>query len=571
MIKKLSKFLNIIVVCLVLVAIHVISVAHAESGTVRTLPTSGGGSGSGSWSTTTSQVLGRLVNYPNNNTDIVNIGSNSTTTGKFWFDPNVSLASFLGNLNFQFASGTALTLSGSAYLPKLGNLTTNGFVKTSGGDGTLGVDTNTYLTGSGAGVTAVSVASSNGFAGSSSGGATPALTLTTTINSAVLKGNGTAISGAVNGTDYSLITALDCTGTGHLLKVTAAGVFTCSADSGGTGTSAFEIATTSDIAQSQIAYISKTSGRTTLASTATTTLTASAPFSLSQPISVIGSSASVLTAVSASAGVTGFLTGTDWSTFNNKQATISVTTPITLTGASVGIVNQGTTAQVLHGNASGNASFGAIVNADITNSTIDLTTKVTGVLPIANGGTATSTQVANGVNYFDGTRITSGTSLTYDGTKMGVGSSTPIAQVSVNSTAGVDPLVVGSSTKSLFGVTQGGVITLSETLPATTTTITYDWANTPPLVTYQMGTSAFTITMINATTSRYTGSRKMIEVCNPGAVAGAITWKGVEWYGGTQPSQTTTANACDTWSFFVGSATSTTAFKVHGAVSSNFQ
>jgi len=50
-------------------------------------------------------------------------------------------------------------------------------------------------------VTAVSVASSNGFAGTSSGGATPALTLTTSITG-VLKGNGTAISAATSGTDY---------------------------------------------------------------------------------------------------------------------------------------------------------------------------------------------------------------------------------------------------------------------------------------------------------------------------------------------------------------------------------
>jgi len=50
-------------------------------------------------------------------------------------------------------------------------------------------------------VTAVSVASTNGFAGTSSGGATPALTLSTSITG-VLKGNGTAISAAVAGTDY---------------------------------------------------------------------------------------------------------------------------------------------------------------------------------------------------------------------------------------------------------------------------------------------------------------------------------------------------------------------------------
>ena len=50
-------------------------------------------------------------------------------------------------------------------------------------------------------VTAVSVVSANGFAGTSSGGATPALTLTTTITG-LLKGNGTAISAATAGTDY---------------------------------------------------------------------------------------------------------------------------------------------------------------------------------------------------------------------------------------------------------------------------------------------------------------------------------------------------------------------------------
>jgi hypothetical protein len=58
-------------------------------------------------------------------------------------------------------------------------------------------------------VTAVSVASANGFAGSSSGGATPALTISTSITG-VLKGNGTAISAAVGGTDFQ--TAQSVTG-----------------------------------------------------------------------------------------------------------------------------------------------------------------------------------------------------------------------------------------------------------------------------------------------------------------------------------------------------------------------
>jgi hypothetical protein len=72
-------------------------------------------------------------------------------------------------------------------------------------------------------VTAVSVASANGFAGTSSGGATPALTISTSITG-VLKGNGTAISAATSGTDYSLGTS--ALTTGILKSTTATGALT---------------------------------------------------------------------------------------------------------------------------------------------------------------------------------------------------------------------------------------------------------------------------------------------------------------------------------------------------------
>jgi hypothetical protein len=57
-----------------------------------------------------------------------------------------------------------------------------------------------YTTNTGT-VTAVSVVPANGLAGTSSGGATPALTLSTSITG-VLKGDGTALSAASAGTDY---------------------------------------------------------------------------------------------------------------------------------------------------------------------------------------------------------------------------------------------------------------------------------------------------------------------------------------------------------------------------------
>lgn len=77
--------------------------------------------------------------------------------------------------------------------------------------------------GGGGGISSISVASSNGFAGNSSGGTTPILTLSTTVTG-LLKGNGTALSAATAGTDYVVpsgsvnnvtgIVAIDNGGTG---------------------------------------------------------------------------------------------------------------------------------------------------------------------------------------------------------------------------------------------------------------------------------------------------------------------------------------------------------------------
>lgn len=55
-------------------------------------------------------------------------------------------------------------------------------------------------------ITSVSVASSNGLAGTSSGGTTPTLTLSTTVTG-IVKGNGTSLSAAVSGTDYAPATS----------------------------------------------------------------------------------------------------------------------------------------------------------------------------------------------------------------------------------------------------------------------------------------------------------------------------------------------------------------------------
>jgi len=54
-----------------------------------------------------------------------------------------------------------------------------------------------------------------------------------------------------------------------------------------------------------------------------------------------------------------------------------------------------------------------------------------GTLSIANGGTNATSQTTNGVNYFNGTSITSGTGLTFTGTNFGIGTTSPYAPLSV--------------------------------------------------------------------------------------------------------------------------------------------
>lgn len=68
-------------------------------------------------------------------------------------------------------------------------------------------------------VTSVSVATANGLAGSSSGGSTPILTLSTTVTG-ILKGDGTAISAATAGTDY-VIPSGSITGTAGNITATS--------------------------------------------------------------------------------------------------------------------------------------------------------------------------------------------------------------------------------------------------------------------------------------------------------------------------------------------------------------
>jgi len=143
-------------------------------------------------------------------------------------------------------------------------------------------------------VTAVSVASANGFAGTSSGGATPALTLTTSITG-VLKGNATAISAATAGTDYSAGTSALSTG---ILKST-------------TTTGALSIAVAADfptLNQNTTGTAANVTGTVAIANGGTGQTTAAAAFNALNPMTTTGDiiyESSAATAARLAIGSTG--------------------------------------------------------------------------------------------------------------------------------------------------------------------------------------------------------------------------------------------------------------------------
>src|SRR3990167_7823612 len=120
-------------------------------------------------------------------------------------------------------------------------------------------------------------------------------------------------------------------------------------DDGGAGTSPFASATTTEFAVPNLAYFTQTSGRTTLGSVATGTVSASGGVTVTAGRSAIGGSLAI-TCSTADTNTQGCLSDTDWDTFNSKQATISATWPITLTGAAVGFNGISTSTAAVIGN-----------------------------------------------------------------------------------------------------------------------------------------------------------------------------------------------------------------------------
>ena len=206
-------------------------------------------------------------------------------------------------------------------------------------------------------VTTLSVVSANGFTGTvANPTSTPAITLTTSI-SGVLKGNGTAISAATSGTDYSAGTS--SLATGILKSTTSTGALTIAVAGdfptlnqsttgnaltattatnlagGGAGQLPYQTAsgTTAMLAAGTATYVLTSNGTAAPSwqppSTSAGTVTSVAALTLGTTGTDVSSSVlnSTTTPVitlnipTASASNRGALSSTDWSTFNGKYST----------------------------------------------------------------------------------------------------------------------------------------------------------------------------------------------------------------------------------------------------------
>jgi hypothetical protein len=412
-----------------------------------------------------------------------------------------------GTLSATGSGGTVTAVTGVAPIASSGGTTPAISISqaTTSTDGYLSsTDWNTFNNKQPAGsyLTAVSVVSANGFAGTSSGGTTPALTLSTSITG-ILKGNGTAISAATSGTDYAPATSgssiLYGNGAGGFSNVT---IGTGVSFAGGTLSATGTGGTVTSVAALTLGTTGTDLSSTVANSTTTPVITLNVP--------------------TASAANRGALSAADWTTFNSKAPAFTYTTGYIPFG-------QGTTTPAQDSSLfwdNTNKRLGIGTNAPATLLNVKGYSASNWITTLQNTGASGHTAY---FGYNDGTLTTYGLYITG-----GLGTSTSIdltvaskftvygdGGVSVGSAAspGANNLSVVGTGK--FGTTVGvGAATPSAsgagvTFPATQSASTdvntlddYEEGTFTPTVVSTSGT----ITTVGATTGQYTKIGDLVTV-----------------------------------------------------------
>jgi hypothetical protein len=326
-------------------------------------------SATGSGGTVTSVTGTAPIASSGGATPAISISQASTSTNGYLSSTDWNTFNNKGSGTVTSVTGTAPVVSSGGATPAISmaaaNGTTNGYLTST--------DWTTFNNKGSGTVTAVSVVSANGFAGTSSGGATPALTLTTSITG-LLYGNGTALAAATVSAPLSY----------------------------SAGTLSIPVATSS-----VNGYLSSTDWTTfnNKGSGTVTSVTGTAPVVSS------GGTTPAISMAAATTSVNGYLTSTDWNTFNNKQAIsapVTKTTDFTVAATDLWLINNksGSTCTVTLPAASSwtgrvltfkNMQAQTLVSASSNVVPIDSTSAGTAILLAVVGNWAT--MVSDGTNW----------------------------------------------------------------------------------------------------------------------------------------------------------------------------
>ena len=404
--------------------------------------------------------------------DNMTIGATAPKNGSF-----VDL-SVTGTLSFDAAQGTA------------------GQVLTSAGTGA----TPTWATPTTGTVTAVSVVSANGLAGTvATATTTPAITLSTTVTG-LLKGNGTAISAATSGTDYAPATSgtsiLYGNGSGGFSNVTI-----------GTG----------------VSFAGGTLSATGSGGTVTS-VTGTAPVVSS------GGTTPAISMPKATTSVDGYLSSTDWTTFNSKGNGSVTSVAQSFTGGLISvagspITSSGTLDLTVAGTSGGIPYFSS---ASTWATSAALTASA---LVVGGGAGAAPATITTGTGVVTALGVNTGTAGAFvvNGGALGTPSSgtvtnlTGTASININGTVGATTRNTGLFTTlgANSAVTLSGAAASVHTLGTSATTGTVTIGGTAMTGTLTFGQSTTTNAVNINTGVTASGNTKSTYICTNGA-AGSI-------------------------------------------------